>query len=541
MKLIDKIICEKNIAIAISNLKKNKGSKTPGIDGNTILDIIENKEQIIQKIKVELSMGLYKPSLIKRIEIPKENGKTRPLGIPTIYDRVVQQSIKQILEPILDKKFHANSFGFRPNRSAENAIALNNNLINRGNLYFVVDIDIKSFFDNINHNKLIKQLYKIGIKEAKILKLIKVMLKSNVLLPDGSIIKSIKGTPQGGVLSPLLANVVLNELDWWIHRQWSGKKTQHDYGAQNHKERALKKTKLIEVKLVRYADDFKLFCRSRKNAEIMFSLTKNFLKKRLKLEVSREKSKVINLKKKSSEFLGFRIKAVRNKKKRTARTWILEKRKHKILQKLKEQIKIIQKYKSKAQAIKYNAMILGIQNYYNIATMVNIDLGRIGYILTRILKNRLGKGNYKKDILYERRYSKYNYKVWNVNKITLFTLDACKFKVPKQYSPKKKTRIEIDRLYRYTELGDKNWEVLRAKVRYMYNSKCAVTNEYINGNNNFHIHHIIPQKNGGKDTLENLILLKPEVHRALHSKNAIEYYEGNQTYKMLLESLSKYI
>ena len=211
------------------------------------------------------------------------------------------------------------------------------------------------------------------------------------------------------------------------------------------------------------------------------------------------------------------------------------------MQKLKEQIKIIQKYKSKAQAIKYNAMILGIQNYYNIATMVNIDLGRIGYILTRILKNRLGKGNYKKDILYERRYSKYNYKVWNVNKITLFTLDACTFKVPKQYSKKKKTRIEIDRLYRYTELGDKNWEVLRAKVRYMYNSKCAVTNEYINGNNNFHIHHIIPQKNGGKDTLENLILLKPEVHRALHRKNAIEYYEGNQTYKMLLESLSKYI
>lgn len=120
----------------------------------------------------------------------------------------------------------------------------------------------------------------------------------------------------------------------------------------------MKKTKLIEVKLVRYADDFKLFCRSRKNAEIIFSLTKNFLKKRLKLEVSREKSKVINLKRKSSEFLGFRIKAVRNKKKRTARTWILEKRKHKILQKLKEQIKIIQKYKSKAQAIKYNAMIL---------------------------------------------------------------------------------------------------------------------------------------------------------------------------------------
>lgn len=120
-------------------------------------------------------------------------------------------------------------------------------------------------------------------------------------------------------------------------------------------------------------------------------------------------------------------------------------------------------------------------------------------------------------------------------------MDACKFKVPKQYSKKKKTRIEIDRLYRYTELGDKNWEILRAKVRYMYNSKCAVTNEYINGNNNFHIHHIIPQKNGGKDTLENLILLKPEVHRALHSKNAIEHYEGNQTYKMLLESLSKYI
>ncbi|MGL5761217.1 MAG: reverse transcriptase domain-containing protein, partial [Cetobacterium sp.] len=176
MSLIEKIVCSENIKMAIDNIRKNKGSQTPGTDGKTIEYIIANKEVIIDKIKRELTTNNYRTNTIKRVEIPKGDGKMRPLGVPTIYDRIVQQSFKQILESIIDKKFHPNSFGFRPKRSTENALALSSNLINRGKMYFVVDIDIKGFFDNINHNKLIKQLYKMGIKDRKIISLIKVML-----------------------------------------------------------------------------------------------------------------------------------------------------------------------------------------------------------------------------------------------------------------------------------------------------------------------------------------------------------------------------
>lgn len=231
MSLIEKILCSENIKVAIDNIRKNKGSQTPGTDGKTIEYIIANKEVIIDKIRRELTMNNYRTNTIKRVEIPKGDGKMRPLDIPTIYDRVVQQSFKQILEPIIDKKFHPNSFGFRSKRSTENALALSSNLINRGKMYFVVDIDIKGFFDNINHNKLIKQLYKMGIKDRKIRSLIKVMLKTKTKLPCGKIISNGKGTPQGGIISPLLANVVLNEMDWWIDKQWTGIKTRHNYSS----------------------------------------------------------------------------------------------------------------------------------------------------------------------------------------------------------------------------------------------------------------------------------------------------------------------
>lgn len=127
MNLIDRITSEENITKAIQSVKSNSGSKTPGVDGVTIDKILQNTEKIITRIQTELRKTEYIPQPVKRIEIPKANGDMRPLGIPTLYDRIVQQSIKQILEPILDKKFHPNSFGFRPKRSAEHALALNKN------------------------------------------------------------------------------------------------------------------------------------------------------------------------------------------------------------------------------------------------------------------------------------------------------------------------------------------------------------------------------------------------------------------------------
>ena len=217
--LIEIIRSEENIKLAYRNIKKNAGSNTSGVDELTIKDIkMLTGREYVETVRKKMSW--YKPKAVRRVEIPKPSGKTRPLGIPAIWDRLVQQCILQVLEPICETKFSKHSYGFRPNKSAENAVAEAYNKIQHSQLHFVVDIDIKSFFDNINHAKLIKQIWQLGIRDKNLICIIKEMLKVPVKMPNGEIIYPTKGTPQGGVLSPLLANIVLNELDWWILSQW---------------------------------------------------------------------------------------------------------------------------------------------------------------------------------------------------------------------------------------------------------------------------------------------------------------------------------
>ncbi|MGL5057139.1 MAG: group II intron reverse transcriptase/maturase, partial [Fusobacteriaceae bacterium] len=361
-----------NIYKAIHTLKSNKGSKTPGVNGETISDILKIKDEIVKRIKYDLK-GRYTPGMVKRVEIPKGDGEFRPLGIPNIYDRLVQLCFKQILEPIVEKRFHKNSFGFRPRRSAEHAVATCSQMVNIAKLHFVVDVDIKGFFDNINHKKLIKQLQRFKSINKKTLSLIKGMLKVETLLQNKEIIQSNKGTPQCGILSPLLANIVLNELDWWIHKQWSGLKTKRKHSTLGSKERVLRDTNLTEVRIIRYVDDFKLFYRDRGSADKMFKLVKIFLKDRLKLEISEKKSKIVNLRKEYSIFLGIKFKAIKNRKKLTARSYVSDKAKKAILTLIKQEVKELQKRRTAQQVYKFNSVILGIQNYYRMARMVNTN------------------------------------------------------------------------------------------------------------------------------------------------------------------------
>ncbi len=314
--LMDTIQSDENIMLAYRNIKKNSGSHTPGTDGKTIKHFEKMPtEKLTQYVRNRLRW--YKPQSVKRVEIPKPNGKTRPLGIPTIADRLIQQCFLQVLEPICEAKFHDRSYGFRPLRSAQNAMAVYYKYIQLMDMYYVVDVDIKGFFDNISHGKLLRQMWSLGIHDKKVISIISAMLKAEVAgigFPD-------KGTPQGGIISPLLANIVLNELDWWISDQWETFELRKQYSTQIQRNgttqqgfrfRAMRGyTNLKEGWLVRYADDFKIVCRNYNDAKRWYHSVRLWLKEQLGLEISEEKSKIVNLRKNYSEFLGLKVKAVR--------------------------------------------------------------------------------------------------------------------------------------------------------------------------------------------------------------------------------------
>ena len=212
------IASPQNIRLAYRNLKNNKGSNTPGVDGKTFADYAKLEDvELIRKVQEKLLN--YQPKAVRRVYIPKSNGKLRPLGIPTVLDRLVQQSILQVLEPVCESKFHRYSYGFRPNRSCKQAVAMCYKLAQVNGYHYVVDVDIKGFFDHVNHGKLLKQLWSLGIRDKSLLCVISRMLKAPVE-ENGKRTIPQEGTPQGGVLSPLLANIVLNELDWWMHRMF---------------------------------------------------------------------------------------------------------------------------------------------------------------------------------------------------------------------------------------------------------------------------------------------------------------------------------
>ena len=219
--LLEAMANEVTIVTAVHNIKSNKGSKTAGVDKIKMDRYLQMpKEELLYLIQV--SFLNYKPKPAKRIYIEKANGKKRPLGIPTILDRIIQECMRLILEPICEARFYPHSYGFRPYRAQKHAIRDIVNVINAGTRskdqpVWAVEGDIKGCFDNINHRLMLQKLWRIGIRDKRVLKIISQMLKAGYI-DQGAYHDSELGTPQGGILSPLLSNVYLNDFDWYIGR-----------------------------------------------------------------------------------------------------------------------------------------------------------------------------------------------------------------------------------------------------------------------------------------------------------------------------------
>lgn len=533
-RLYDLIIKRENILLAYRTIKSNKGSKTYGSDGETINKVMTmNEDEIVGKVRQILSN--YQPKKVRRVFIPKPNGDTRPLGIPAIMDRIIQQCFKQILEPIVEAKFYKHSYGFRPLRTTHHALARVQNLINNSKLHYVVDIDIKGFFDNINHTLLLKQLWNIGITDKKVLKIIYKMLKAEIEnegIPN-------KGTPQGGILSPLLSNVVLNDLDQWVAGQWEQFDTKSKYNQSYNRFRTMKKTKLKEGFIVRYADDFKIMCKDWETANKWYHAVRLYLKDRLKLDIAPEKSKILNLRKKKSQFLGFTIWAKKSKKKWVAHTGIIDKKKQEIKEKYKEYIKKIKQSPTRQNIMKFNSFVLGEHNYFNKATMVSKEFARIAYDLMKFTYNCLkrisqyGKpkspsNTYKK--LYNtscrtfKIYDIYLFPIANVKhewnsyqfnqELTLYTVEG-RNKYHKNLKPT--IVAEINKLMK-SNIPNKSVEYLDNRLsRYsMCNGMCEITGIFLYAED-VHCHHYVPISLKGTDEYSNLRILHKEIHKLIHA------------------------
>jgi RNA-directed DNA polymerase len=345
--LLERILSKDNLNLAYKRVKANKGS--PGTDGMTVEELLSYLKQKGEALRQKILMGEYHPQAVRRVEIPKPDGGVRQLGIPTVVDRLIQQAIAQELNKTIDRDFSASSYGFRPGKSAHQAILAARSYIEQGQRW-VVDIDLEKFFDRVNHDKLMSLVGR-KVKDKRVLKLIRKYLESGILL-NGVKVNSEEGTPQGGPLSPLLANIMLDELDKELEKR-------------GHK-------------FCRYADDCNIYVRSQKAGERVMESITHYIEKVLKLKVNRNKSAVDRPSRR--KFLGLSFYMRKGK----ARNFI-----HK---------KPIARFKAKVKAItsrsngmsmemrkeRLNWLITGWVNYFHIA-----DMGTLASELDQWIRRRI--------------------------------------------------------------------------------------------------------------------------------------------------------
>ncbi|WP_419879394.1 group II intron reverse transcriptase/maturase [Brevibacillus centrosporus] len=380
------------ILSAIHKIKANKGSETKGVDGESMRNnFLENDfNEVIERVKE--SFKKYKPVPVRRVYIEKKGStELRPLGIPAIIDRIIQECIRSTIEPILEAQFFKHSYGFRPMRDAHMALNRVTDIVHKTGYHWIVEGDIRRFFDNVNHRILLKQLWHLGVKDRRILCIIKEMLETGIMEECQ---KNQLGTPQGGIISPLLANVYLHSMDQWITREWENKKLRN---LKSEKRQTflgvLHNTNLKPAYLVRYADDWVLITNSKTNAEKWKWRIQRFLKERLCLELSEEKTLITNVRAKAIKFVGFEF-SVRPGKSRQGFIPMTRPNREKLKTKVSEirkELHALQKLrrfrrgKGLEQLVHginiVNSKIRGLIEYYDVATNVHRSLNQYAWQL----------------------------------------------------------------------------------------------------------------------------------------------------------------
>ncbi|HJV17812.1 MAG TPA: group II intron reverse transcriptase/maturase [Bacillales bacterium] len=569
--LLEIISSEAVILTAIHKIKANKGSQTPGVDDETMRDNILEQDYLKVIERVQKTLQQYKPSFIRRVYIPKPGKQEkRPLGIPTIFDRIIQECIKTVIEPILEAQFYKHSYGFRPMRDTHMAVSRVTDLTHKTGYHWIVEGDISKFFDKVNHTKLIKKLWHMGIRDRRVLMIIQEMLKAGIM---GELKENPLGTPQGGIISPLLANVYLHSFDQWIAREWEEKTTRYSYANHGKKIRALKNSgRLKPAYLVRYADDWVLITDSKQNAEKWIRKISSYLDSNLRLTLSKEKTLITNIRVKPIHFLGFNYKVVKGKSRTgfITRTRPIPERLDLKITEIQKDIKAIKRMKdSKEELIhtinKINSKIRGVIQYYEIATWVNIDMHKYSQVIRYTAYKALKK--YGGDWIPANQvnnltsvHSEYTTKIPTIQysgglKIGITNLDFCKWKRNTSknqnetpYSDtgrsiyRKRTRKKLP-LARADDILNLHYSELIAqgKTNKLYNfeyflnrayafnrdgGKCKVCAIQIWSPEDIHTHHVRPYLPMDEvNRVQNLATVHRKCHQAIHNNQCYRHLD----------------
>lgn len=387
------LVCDYDfLARSWDRVRSNRGARTPGVDGVRAIDVQYREGGVsgfLEEIRGQLRDGSYRPSAVRRVEIPKKNGKFRKLGIPTVADRVVQGALKLVLEPVFEADFLPCSYGFRPNRRAQDAIAEIHYFASRS-YTAALEADIRACFDEIDHNALMERVRR-RVKDKRVLALVKAFLKAGVMTAVNYFEDSLAGTPQGGILSPLLANIALSALDEHFDQRW------RDQMGTQSKRQARRRKGLANVRLIRYCDDFVVMVHgSLADAEGLRAEVAAVLAS-LGLQLAEEKTRAVSIDE-GFDFLGFNIRRMR--KRGTSKHYVYTRPSRKSIQTAKDKA-AVKTYRStqnqdfKALLVSLNKSLAGWANYFRYSACSDafraVDYHAWGRIMRWLRRKHAGK------------------------------------------------------------------------------------------------------------------------------------------------------